>query len=602
MSTDSKKEQSPLPTDDDVHVYLLPWQYDSIYGEPGQAKFLYIVGARGAGKSKTDEPRVIHWSSELSSDLPFGIFANTDAQLHTVLAPIESAVEELGYRTCYETEAPAEWRAAWRRQGLIVPHRRLRNMKFWIWQDGTHIATGSLLNYSYTRFKGIDMNAILIQEGTEPGVTEDAINTLAGNLRCGKAQKVNGVWRCMEPGHLHQMVFIANVPLNDPSHWIYKKVEGLKKLEAKRRLAGLPTFFVLMSPRTKDNPFTGAGYDDILRAAFDEATYLQQTSGSLERNVAALTYHAFSEQNVLDSLVYDPKRPLHMWFDNNAVPAAVGWGHDLRWNEVPEQERREGHEYFGVIGELFSDNDPMQAEQVARALLEDPYVNGRCVDCEHPMERHMKGLFVCYVCGSEPAGGRCSGRVYEYEHSALQYLHLPPPGHGHPWRGLANHIGRIYIYGDASMSASHSDASKRGGYLQILRDVFTPALEGRVHFRFKKANPPVRWREIAVNRGLRDAAQVRSDFFAPWCTAHIDDFNEIVPDPKTGVAKKEARPKHPSPSNTYWKRTHMTDAWGYHKDWRWPFEAGKSDRMPSQTDPDDLEWKIQRMVAEERQR
>lgn len=598
MSTETTETPSgpSSPTEEEaIHRYLSPWQWESIYGEAGRSPFLYIIGGRGCGKSFTDTPRVIYWSSELSSDLPFAIFANTEGQLHTVIAPIQEALDEMGYAAVYESEAPAAWRAQWRRDGIVVPARRLRNVKFWIWEDGTHIFTGSLVNNAYTRAKSLDINAILIQEATEPGVTEDAIDTLAGCLRCGKAKKVNGVYRCVEPGHLHQMVVLGNEPLNDPSNYIYSKVKRLRNLEAKRRLAGNPTFFVLMLPRTDENKHTGEAYLDRLRMTFDEQTFYQQTCPSLEPNRAALTYYSFSEHNVLDTLVYDPVRPLHMWFDNNATPAAVGWGHDLRWTEVPEPDRREGRDYFGVIGELFSDNDPMQAEQVARALLEDPHVNARCVDCEHPMSRHIGGLHICYVCGG--GGEPCSGQVYQYDESALKYLHLPPEGHGHPWRGLANHRARIYLYGDASMKASHADANQRGGYLQILKNILVPALEGRIHFRFKDANPLIKLRELAVNRGLRDASMVHSHFFAPWCTAHLDDANETVPDPKTGVAKKESRPKHPSASDAYWKRTHCFDGWGYHVDWRWPIELPKADRLPGVSEPDGIDPRTQKMVA-----
>src|SRR5688500_1999568 len=100
MSTEPAKPSQP-PTEELIDYPLADWQYESIFGDAAKVRMLYIVGGRGCGKSHTDAPRVIHWS-ELATDLPFGIFASTEAQLQTVLSPIAQLVDELGVQTVYE--------------------------------------------------------------------------------------------------------------------------------------------------------------------------------------------------------------------------------------------------------------------------------------------------------------------------------------------------------------------------------------------------------------------------------------------------------------------------------------------------------------------
>lgn len=580
--------ESP-PTDDGFSVELHPWQIPALLDVDRYAN-VYIITGRGAGKSHLDAPRVIRWS-EMATDLHWGIFANTEAQLHTVLAPIREALDAMGVQHCYERQAPTSWAKVWRREGILTPPQRLRNLKFWIWEDGSHFYTGALVNNAYTRAKSLNFNGILVQEGTEPGVAEAAIDTLIGCLRCGRATKQpNGRYLCTVPGHLHQLVFNANVPLNDPSHWIRKKIRRLRAQEAKRREKQQASFFILIQATTQDNPSTGDRYLDTLAASFDERTYIEQTTGNLDVEASALTYYAFSETENVHPVAYGNTRPLHMWFDFNYAMAAVGWGHDLRLSEVPEAFRpkpgQKPPDYFGVCGELFSDGDVMHTDQVARALLEDPTERmllgeHRCRDCHHFIHEHIavprRAQELCTACNTF-----CEGAPLIYG-GPRQYIHASSN-----WRGLLNHRGHVYVYGDASGKAEHA-ASVSGSSLQILRDIFGEALGERVSFRFKEANPPIKLREAAVNRSLGAKNGVRSLFFDPVCEAHIADLREVVPDPNTGTAKKVSMSNAVRKSgDEYWKRTHCMDGLGYHHDYRWPFIIPRASGLPGMPDDPDF--------------
>lgn len=536
-----------------------------------------IVGGRGSGKSETDYLQLF-LRSERCVDQPFALFANTDAQLQTFIAIITEKLDAIGMRHVYETTAPKSWRKRWRREGIRVPPRRLRNLKMWIWEDGTHIFTGTLVNNSYTRIKSLDVQAALIEEGTEPGVTRNAITTILGAVRCGLGKSKNGTSECRRRRHLHEVVVKCNVPLLDPSNYIYSFVEEMEAKEEQRKHEGRPPFFRLIESGTTDNPHTGEDYVERLRAALDANTFEEQTSGKLRRNVAALSYHQFSDLNILGSLAYDPNRPLHIWFDFNATPATAGWGHDLRYDEVPEPELRSGHKYVGVIGELFSDNDPLLTDQVAEALLLDPKRDGVCVDCRHDMTEHIElNGFFCRTCAwSQPddPARHCEGRTLEYS-TKRKYIHAPDN-----WRGLMRHRSMIYVYGDVNDSA-HTSSAVHGGSWQILRDAFASNLrEGTYEFRVPKMNPRITLRVLAVNVGLQAKNGVRSVFVHPRCTAHIADFREVVPDPKTGEPKKV--PKSPSQrrKDDYWKRTDISDAFGYFYAYRFPAIIPRAGAVP----------------------
>lgn len=580
-----------------IDLDVSPWQFEALF-RCDRYRLLNLIGGRGSGKSYIEKLRVMRWA-KLSTELHWGIFGASDTVLQTILAPIVELVDAMEIEHRYEREAPPEWRMRWRRDGIKFPPRRLRSHKIWIWDNGMHIVTGSLMNNAYTRFKSIEYNGIYIGESTEPGVTKNAILTLLGAIRCGKATRgADRVWRCNEPGHLHQLVMAGNVPLNDPGHFMYKLDSQLAAKEEKRAEQEKPPFYRLITSATQDNKFTGSEYVETLEAAMDEKTFIQQTTGRLERNAAATSYHAFSERNILDTLTYDPTRPLHVWFDFNVTPATAGWGHDLRYDEVPSVEWRRGLDYFGIHGELFSGPEPMQTDQVAYALLEDPSVNltraeSRCADCNCWMRDHLEldaSAWLCRRCNAD-----CRGVAAAIDERAIptarSLIHAPAN-----WRGLARHRAAVYVYGDATGKATHADATQPGGSRNILRRIFAEALGDRLHMRFKNANPPIKNRVLAVNRGFKAANGIRRHFVARWCVAHVADFREVIPNPKTGEPLKVAKDsKRHSADDEYWLRTDISDGWGYHVDFRWPAlipsaSAYVGDPLAGEATPMDNEW------------
>lgn len=587
MRSTETAQAAPTRQTNRIDIELSRWQYDAVFRHD-PIRWLFLIGGRASGKSFIEKIRFVRWM-KLSTELHWGIFGSTDAQMHTIVAPFVDLIVQMGIDYRFEKPAPQEWLDRWDRDGIKYPAKRLRSHKMLILENGAHFVTGSIVNNAYTRFKSIEFNGIYIGEGTEPGITLDALTTLWGACRCGKATKgKDGVWRCMEPGHLHQLVLGGNVPLNDPGHWIYKQDRALKAKELQREKEGKPPFYKRIKSSSYDNPRTGADFIDGLGAAMDEETFKQQTSGDLEVNVAALTYHEFSETgNVLDSLRYSPTRPLHLWFDFNATPAVAGWGHDLLYNEIPApyQDRFKTLAFFGVVGELFSGNESMSTYQIAQALVEDPTRDSRCGDCTHELAGHIElptgNGFICTVCSYNKAGSYCRGVPTSYEQSRKNFLHLDP---GSKWRGLINHRGAIFVYGDATGKNSSSQAISKGGNISILRDVFGENLGERVHFRFKNANPAESLRVMAVNRALRARNGVRGLYFGSWCSAHLDDAREVIPDPKSPSGQiKKVQYKADDP---YSLRTHAFDGLGYMVDVRWPALNSNGGFMPMMSEVD----------------
>lgn len=591
-------------TDGLPEIELWESQDDELFGCDDHY-LVFVCGGRGSGKTKVNPLHLLR-RGQLCTDQPYALCANTwDQLINAILPPIQEVFAEIGWEEGRDyvmgRQVPRAWRREWRRRGIKVPTIRLRNIKMLVCRNGLHIYLLTLANQSWRRIKGHEIQALFAEEMTEPDVPMAEFITYAvGSVRCGKGRDDE----CRKRGHLHQIFIKFNVPLHNPSHPVYRIVENYQTREKERAARGLKPFFRLIEAATSENKALPASFHENMRDALDPETYEEQTSGKLVRRSQDLTYYRFSEKNVLGmkekntagpGLYYDPHAPLHVWFDFNTTPAVAGWGHDLRLDDVPPSDIKAGHEYFGVIGELFSDNDPMHTDQVAKALLEDPTaktpLDGRCVEsgCGHPIAKHMnmgaRG-FLCSVCEWKPEPGSkmfCSGQPIGYEFSR-KYIHAPPN-----WRGLVKHRGKIFIYADASGEQEHAAAVK-GPSLSILRKMFGEAIPSeRLSFRTKKANPRIINRELAVNRSLRSQAGIHTLFIGAWCSAHIADLREVVPDPKTGTAKKvqwtEAAKKK---GDEYPKRGHLLDALGYMVDYRWPFLMPKSGGLPAMAEAPDF--------------
>lgn len=586
---------TPIPSTEGFYeLELLPSQDDELFGcDPYYLTI--VIGGPGSGKTTVNALHVIRWG-DICTELPYALFANTwDQMTNAILAELYTTFAEMGWIEGRDyvmgKKVPKKWRREWRRKNIRVPVERASGVKMLVLRrTGVHIYLGTYANRSWTRIKGQSIMALIGEEITEPDVNvKDFLTYAITRVRCGHGAN------CAARGHFHRIILKGNVPLHNPNHEIYTLVEDLKAKESKRESAGQAPFFRLLEVDTRENIHLGSQYVPALEAAMDSDTFEEQVSGKLQRRRQGLIYYAFSEQNILP-VAYDRRRPLHLWFDWNNVPATAGWGHDLRYDEVPRAflSSHAGTWYFGVNGELHSGAYPMQTHQVAEALLEDPtrnadYQQARCADCSHPMSKHgempPRGWY-CRACAFErpsredkKAGVFCAGATLTYSQER-SYLHAADG-----WRGLREHIGMIYVYGDATGKQSHADAIQTGGCIKIIRDYFDEALGDRVVYRFRAGNPPINIRCLAVNRSLEARNGVRSLYFAPHCTAHIDDCRQVIPD-KDGKPLKKDRPSKPS-SDTYWQRTHSMDGCGYMVDWRAPFDRPKSG-LPFHADSGDF--------------
>lgn len=575
-------------------IELTAPQYDELMDD--EHYLLVVCGGRGSGKTEMDGHHILRRGSVVT-DQVYAIGANNYDQLHNAIIPrITDLFDQVGEEYRFERRIPKKWRKEWRRKGIRVPQIRLRNIKLLITRSGIHIWLFTLANNSWRKLKSLEVQFLLCEEAWEPGVPLREFLTYAvGSVRCGlgnrKKNDPDVESECVRRGHRHGIVIKGNVPLHQPDNPIYGLVEEYAAKEAKRLAEGKRPYFRLITSRTQDNPHVGEEYIENLRAALDDETFRQQTSGELHRDQKATSYYTFSERNVHEGLKYDPLAPLYFWFDFNPIPAVAGFGQDMRDTEIPDDVKRIAGAarapFFGILGELFNDQDRMGTEQVASALLENPMLQGedtggrqRCTDCPHAMTEHVKAPpseWICTRCAN-----RCSGVPATVDQRISKYLHVPPN-----WRGLVNHRGPIYVYADASGKNDTPALNKRGGFIGILRDAFLANLGDRVHFRIKNANPPISERVLSVVRMLQSANGVRSLYVHPRCVGHIGDFREVVPDPASGHPKKVKTPNAKERMrSTYWKRGHITDGLGYMTDFRWPAIIPKAGVMPTVATPE----------------
>lgn len=547
--------------DDDSAIDLSDPQAEELFDD--DHRLIFHVGGRGSGKTYIDALHFLRRAG-VQTDQLYAIFANTYTQLHGAIVPqMTEMLTEAGVDHVYEHRAPEAWRRRWRRQGVKVPKTRLRDVKIWIWENGVHLYLGTLANNAWTRIKSFELAMALVEEGFEDQVPKKMLTYLLGSVRCGWGKRVvNGVTECKRRGHNHQIIVKGNVPLNNPSHWVYQTIDDLLAKEEQRKLDGKEPFFRLITSDTRDNVHLNQEFHDGLAAALDPDTYDFVTRGSsiLERNTSALVYHAFSEHNILPTLTYDPLRPLHLWFDFNVEPSIAGWAHELSLDEVPREYISPLEGYVGIVGEWFSES-PMTTEQLAHALCEDPTIDQRCVQCPDMLTDHIElgDGWLCRRCGQV-----CSGDVRRYTWDRKP-LHATAN-----WRGLMRHRGRVYVYADATGGARHADASQLGGAIGILREVLLDNLGDRVTFLIKQSNPAISMRLLAVNRGFHSQNRIRRIFVLPLCTAHINDFRRVMPDPKTGHPRKvTATAKNKTRSDEH-LLTHASDGFGYFYEYRWP--------------------------------
>lgn len=131
-------------------------------------------------------------------------------------------------------------------------------------------------------------------------------------------------------------------------------------------------------------------------------------------------------------------------------------------------------------------------------------------------------------------------------------------------RRFPAHGAGLEIYGDATATKRNAQTAKSD--YEILDEEFR-TLPYPVTFHIPKSNPPQRDRINAVNYLLRGPRnQVRTEL-AGHCTELAEDLETVIRDKYGGI--KKAHDKR----DPYYRRTHLSDGWGYMVCMREPVSA-----------------------------
>ncbi len=129
------------------------------------------------------------------------------------------------------------------------------------------------------------------------------------------------------------------------------------------------------------------------------------------------------------------------------------------------------------------------------------------------------------------------------------------------------HRAEVWIYGDAS-GRSRSAQTNKSSYqliLNTLKDYPAP-----LKLRVPEANPLVQDRINAVNHAFKTSSGRVDAIIDPTCEELIEDFENVVSDGKGGIKKSSNR------QDPYFKRTHLSDAYGYWIAYEAPITAAKT--------------------------
>lgn len=127
------------------------------------------------------------------------------------------------------------------------------------------------------------------------------------------------------------------------------------------------------------------------------------------------------------------------------------------------------------------------------------------------------------------------------------------------------HGGEVWIYGDAT-SERRTAQTGETDYQLIMKAMRTyPA---PVRLKVPESNPLVRDRVNAVNYALKDEyGEVHVEIADVGCDELVKDLEEVLTDPRGGIKKTNDRKSH------YFRRTHISDAFGYWVNFERPVNA-----------------------------
>ena len=233
------------------------------------------------------------------------------------------------------------------------------------------------------------------------------------------------------------------------------------------------------------------------RRDLDELTFQQEYEGSFV-NYSGLAYYQFNRNiHAAERIQYTPRRPLIFCFDFNTEPrvAVVAQIQDYRFLE-PLHRPEIPRSVLAIIGEVHV-AAASNTEIVCRRLIKDWGPEGQ------------------------------------------------------------NHVGPVYLYGDATGGAKKT-TSVAGSDWDIIRRELGAISSWEIVSRVKRSNPEERPRVNAVNSALKRNFVL----IDPVKASHVvDDFESVVVVPGgSGEILKKAGDPH----------THMTDAVGYLIEAEWP--------------------------------
>lgn len=116
------------------------------------------------------------------------------------------------------------------------------------------------------------------------------------------------------------------------------------------------------------------------------------------------------------------------------------------------------------------------------------------------------------------------------------------------------HHGEVYIYGDET-GTHRSNQSGKSDYTLIMNEM--RRYGSPIRLKLPRVNPSVPDRVNAMNRALRNEEGELLVQIDPSCIELIDDFEQVLRDPRGGLKKSHNR------KDPYYKRTHASDGIGY---------------------------------------
>lgn len=213
----------------------------------------------------------------------------------------------------------------------------------------------------------------------------------------------------------------------------------------------------------------------IAKSELDERTYKQEYEGSFE-SFEGVVYYAFSRDNVVERLPYDPDEDLHLCFDFNISPGTA----------------------TAIQEHAPSKISKLNTKQKLTALL-------TCIIDEIYLAKNSNTILICR-------------NVVDR---------------------FGKHKGQVFLHGDATGGAGGS-AKVMGSDWDLIEKTLRPVFGDRLRNRVPSENPRERVRINAVNSRTKSTDETIGLLVDPKCRQTIKDFEGTPSDGAGGINKKIA--------------------------------------------------------------